>query len=317
MRHGAPALDRWSALLLLAVVGVLAFSLDGYGLRVLNIALLNALAVLGLNLAFGWAGIVHLGQAAFVGVGAYGSALLTSRLGWPMPAAILAGTLVAAALAALVSLPLTRLRGHYLALATVGLNVTLELIAKNWVSLTGGYDGIGGLPRLAGDAGGDVAERIALVTLALPVAAAAWGLARLRGSMTGRALFALRDDEVAAASSGAPPVALRVLAFALGCGMAGLAGALYAHYTGFISPTDFGIGQSILYLAMLVVGGESSIAGSLLGAVMLTFAQEWLREVWIGYMALFGALMLAVLWVAPGGLGGLLTRLVTRPGRQP
>lgn len=317
MRHGAPPLDRWAALLLLGVVGVLAFSLDGYGLRVLNIALLNALAVLGLNLAFGWAGIVHLGQAAFVGVGAYGSALLTSRLGWPMPAAILAGTLVATALAALVSLPLMRLRGHYLALATVGLNVTLELIAKNWVSLTGGYDGIGGLPRLAGDATGDAAERIALVALALPVAAAAWGLARLRNGSTGRALFALRDDEVAAASAGAPPVALRVLAFALGCGMAGLAGALYAHYTGFISPTDFGIGQSILYLAMLVVGGEGSIAGSLLGAVLLTFAQEWLREAWIGYMALFGALMLAVLWVAPGGLAGLVARLAARAGRDP
>ena len=308
MRVGTPTLDRWAALILLGVVGVLAWSLDGYGLRVLNIALLNALAVLGLNVAFGWCGIVHLGQAAFVGLGAYGSALLASRLGWPMPAAILAGTVAATLLAAVVSLLLTRLRGHYLALATVGLNVTLELVTKNWVSLTGGYDGIGGLPRLAGDATGDAAERVALVALALPVAAAAWGLARLRASVTGRALLALRDDEIAAASVGAPPVLLRVLAFSVGCGLAGLAGALYAHYSGFISPTDFGIGQSILYLAMLVVGGEGSIAGGLLGAVLLTFAQEWLRELWLGYMALFGALMLLVLWVAPGGMAGLFAR---------
>lgn len=291
---------------------MLAWTLDGYGLRVLNIALLNALAVLGLNLAFGWCGIVHLGQAAFVGLGAYGSALCTSRLGWPMPVAILAGTLVATLLAAMVSLPLTRLRGHYLALATVGLNVTLELVAKNWVAVTGGYDGIGGLPRLAGETTGDLAERIALVALALPVAIVAWGLARLRASATGRALLALRDDEVAAASAGASPVVLRALAFAIGCGLAGLAGALYAHYSGFISPTDFGIGQSILYLAMLVVGGEGSIAGALLGAVLLTFAQEWLRELWLGYMALFGALMLLVLWIAPGGIAGLLARFGTR-----
>ena len=171
------------AALLLASAGVL---LEGYSLRLLNLALLNVITVIGLNLAFGYCGIIHLGQAAFVGIGAYVTALATVKLGWPMAISIPVAMIAAASFALLVSLPLIRLKGHYLALATVGVNVILELIAKNWVEVTNGYNGVTGIPRLTDMMPGMAPEKAFIPIVSVAALVVVWVALRLRHSHLGR-----------------------------------------------------------------------------------------------------------------------------------
>jgi|TARA_B110000438_G_C15800346_1_gene644852 branched-chain amino acid transport system permease protein len=325
-------MTRRGTWILLIGVGVLALAagliLEGYSLRVLTLGLIAALAVLGLNLIFGYCGLIHLGQAGFVGIGAYTSAILTTKAGWSMAASIPTAVAVTALAAGLISVPLLRLKGHYLALATVGVNVVLELVAKNWVELTNGYNGIAGIPRLAEAVSDSAPERtflvIATVTLLLGIGLSA----RLRDSHLGRAMIAVRDDETAAMVAGVNVVRVRVTAFVLGAVLAAVSGVLFAHYTGFISPTDFGVPISILYLVMIIVGGEASIGGVVAGAVVMTFLPELLRDaaerlVAIGlsdgglivrlldegYLAVYGLITLLVLVFMPKGLAGLVHRL--------
>ncbi len=288
----------------LAVIG-LAAMLDPYSQRVLTLAMLNAITVLGLNIVFGYCGLIHLGQAAFVGLGAYGSALLSIRLGLPPVVTIPLAAVITALAAALISLPILRLRSHYLALATVGIGVSLEIVFKNWTPVTGGYDGIGEIPGLGPAL---LATAIIAAVLALMVAA---GFA-LRAHRFGRAMIAIRDDELAAEASGVPVTAIKVAAFALGCGLAALSGALYAHYAGFISPSDFSIPISILLLVMLIVGGEGRIYGVLLGATVLTVLPELLRDLGSLYLAVFGLIALLVLIFMPQGIAGRLKSLFAR-----
>jgi branched-chain amino acid transport system permease protein len=297
----------WYALGALAVLA-LAFALQGYSLRILNLALINVLAVIGLNIVFGYCGLIHLGQAAFIGIGAYVSALLSVKLGWTPLVTIPVAVMAAGGFAALVSAPLLRLKGHYLALATVGVNITLELIAKNWVGLTGGYDGVSGIPRLAGDVLPIAPERGFAVLVGAIVLATVFLAVRLRESHWGRAMIAVRDDEIAASAGGVDVVRVKIVAFTLGSALGGLAGALYAHYASFISPTDFSVLQSITLLVMLIVGGEGSIIGAVIGALVITALPEALRFVGTWYFAIFGVLTLLVLVLMPKGIAGLFTR---------
>lgn len=318
--------------MIIAVVALLALVaglvLDGYSLRVLTLGLIAALAVLGLNLVYGYCGLIHLGQAGFVGLGAYTSAILTTKAGWSMGLSIPAAILLTAIFAGLIAVPLLRLKGHYLALATVGVNVVLELVAKNWVELTNGYNGITGIPRLA-EAVTDVSPELTFLFIATIVLLIGIALsARLRESHLGRAMIAVRDNEIAASVSGVNVVRVRVTAFVIGAVFAAVSGTLFAHYTGFISPTDFGVPISILYLVMIIVGGEASIAGVVAGAVIMTFLPELLRDaaerlVAIGlsdgglivrlldegYLAVYGLITLIVLVFMPKGLAGLVRRL--------
>jgi branched-chain amino acid transport system permease protein len=316
-----------------AALAILGATLDGYALRLLTLALLNVVTVVGLNFAFGYCGIIHLGQAAFVGIGAYFTALLTTKLGWPMALTIPAGVLAAGLFAVLVSVPLVRLKGHYLALATVGVNVILELIARNWVEVTNGFNGVTGIPRLADALMPSAPEHAFLAIAGAAALAAVWLALRVRDSHLGRAMIAVRDDETAAATCGIDATRTKVIAFTLSAVFAGLSGALFAHYTGFISPTDFAVAQSILVLVMLVIGGEGRIMGAVIGATALTFLPEVLRDLQAayvgaggserdliarllkdGYLAVYGLITLAVLMLLPRGLAGLAARLGKTPG---
>ena len=300
------------AALLLASAGVL---LEGYSLRLLNLALLNVITVIGLNLAFGYCGIIHLGQAAFVGIGAYVTALATVKLGWPMAISIPVAMIAAASFALLVSLPLIRLKGHYLALATVGVNVT------------NGYNGVTGIPRLTDMMPGMAPEKAFIPIVSVAALVVVWIALRLRHSHLGRAMIAVRDDETAALTIGIDVGRVKVIAFTLSAVIGALSGTLYAHYTGFISPSDFAVSQSILFLMMLVVGGEASVIGAILGAIALTFLPELLRDLAAGYVAaggsekdliarllkdgylvFYGLITLIVLMALPKGLAGLLQR---------
>lgn len=307
---------RRSPLLLAAAIFAVGLALSvvlsEYNLRLLNLSVITAIAVIGFNFAFGLAGLISLGHAAFVGMGAYTVAILTTAAGWSPWAAIpmaVAGTVL---FSALIGYPLLRLKGHYLALATLGLNVSFFIITANWLSLTGGTNGIPGIPqlRLHGYfiSGERYFLRFGLIFLAA-VAAAALAFQRSRH---GRAMIAARDDEIAAAMSGIDVTRVRVAAFALSAACAAVAGALFAEHVRFIAPEDFGYVHSITYLAMLIVGGEGSVVGAILGAVLLTFLPEWLRFLGNAYLAFFAAMMLAILIFLPRGLVSLFGRRAPR-----
>ena len=300
-------MTRRVPLILLAAGLVLAAPalVSAYSLRVLDLAVISAIAVLGLVFAFGWAGLIHLAQAAFVGVGAYTAALLTTRAGLSFWSALPAAILLGAALSLVVGWPMLRLRGHYLALATVGLNVTMEIVTKNWVGLTGGDDGISGIPGVT-FGGFAFASDTRFYYLALAFLLAA-GLiaAAIRASRFGREMVAVRDDELACGASGVNVVRTKLLAFTL-CGAYGaVSGVLYAHYSNYIAPSDFDGVRAITLLVMLIVGGEVSILGAVAGCVLIGFAPEWLRFVGQAYLTVFGAGIILVLVLMPGGLAGL------------
>lgn len=290
-------------LLLIAAV-VAPFLVSDYNLRILVLSLQTAIAVIGLSMAFGWSGLIQLGQAAFMGVGAYASAVTAMRFGvdfWiAMPLAVLASGLVAL----LIAVPMLRLRGHYLALATVGFNVTMEIITKNWKDVTGGYDGISGIPGIGvfGHAV-DTDRGYYFVSLCFLLVVAAF-VALLRHSRYGRAMIAVRDDEIASGTSSVPVVRTKVMAFVISSALAGLSGSLYAHYSHYVAPADFDMWRSITVLVMLIVGGEMSIVGAILGTVLLSFAPEWLRIFGDAYMAMFGIGVLLVLIFMPDGIAG-------------
>jgi len=204
----------------------------------------------------------------------------------------------------------------------------IELIAKNWIELTNGYNGITGIPRLTEELSSAAPERTFLFIITGTLLVGIGLSARLRESRLGRAMIAVRDDETAAQVSGVNVVQVRIIAFVMGAIFAAVSGVLFAHYTGFISPTDFGVPISILYLVMIIVGGESSIGGVIAGAVIITFLPELLRDaaerlVTVGlsesglivrlldegYLAFYGLITLLVLVFMPKGIAGLLHRL--------
>lgn len=288
----------------LAILGIATFLTD-YDLRLAILAILAAISVIGLYFAFGLAGMIHLAQGAFVGIGAYFSAVLVLRTGLSPWITVPIATAATALISALLAYPMHRTKSHYLALTTVGFNVSFEVIIRNWISVTGGYDGIGGIPLLRiGTSLRSELEFFYIAVAALIVCALIASL--LRASHIGRAMVAVRDDELAAAASGINVARAKTMAFVICSGYGGLSGALYAHYSGFISPDDFSLGRSIILLSMLIVGGEFSILGAIVGAVVLSYLPEWLRFVGGGYMAVFGLLMLGVLIVMPNGIVGSL-----------
>jgi branched-chain amino acid transport system permease protein len=295
-----------------AVALVIPHLLSAYDLRLLVLGLISAIAVIGLSVAFGWAGLIQIGHAALIGVGAYTTALLSLRLGFgfwtALPIAIVVTGLVSFALA----LPLLRLKGHYLALATVGLNVTLEIVTKNWSGLTGGYDGLSGIPPI-GLFGIQLETDLEYYYLVLAfLAATTLFAASLRASYLGRALIAVRDDELASGTSSVPVVRMKILAFVISGCLAAISGCLYAHYARYIAPQDFDLLRSVTLLVMLIAGGDTSVLGAIAGAIVLTFAPEWLRFLGDAYLAVFGVAVVLILVLMPGGMAQQVRRLVRR-----
>lgn len=294
---------------ILVIGGALSLVLSDYSLRLMNLAVASAVAVIGLNFAFGYAGLISLGHSAFAGLSAYCVAILTTKLGWSPWAAMPIAIVFTALSAALIGYPLLRLKGHYLALATLGFNVSFTIVAINWLDLTGGTNGIAGIPHLS-IAGYELSDErsflwFALTSLTLVAAAAA----AIHHSRHGRAMIAVRDDEIAAAMAGIDVTGVKVAAFTLAGTCAAIAGCLFATHIRFVAPEDFNYAHSITYLAMLIVGGEGTIAGAIIGAVVLTFLPEWLRVLGDAYLLFFGLMMLVILVFLPTGIVGLVKRI--------
>ena len=252
--------------------------MEAYLVAMLVFAGFYALMALGLNVIWGLTGMVNLGLVGFVGLGAYASALLTTKLALPMPAGWAAGAVVAAAAGAIMALIVARLRGDYLAIVTLGFAEVIRLVASNEIWLTNGTDGISGIP---GPWRGEVSpQEFNLIYLAIVWSAVIIGfllLSRASHSPFGRVLRAIREDEDVAAVAGKPVLWFKVRAFTLGAAVLGIAGALYAHYNAFIAPEGFAPLLTIYIVLALTAGGVGSMRGAVLGALFLITLIEGTR----------------------------------------
>jgi branched-chain amino acid transport system permease protein len=314
-------LRRFANPWLLFVIGVILLrftAANNYYFTLLNIIGIHAILVVGLNLLLGYAGQISLGHAAFFGLGAYTSGILTATCGVNPWLALPAGLVVAGAAAFLVGVPALKLRGYYLAMATLGFGIIVYIIFNQTQELTGGPSGLSGIPSLS-LAGFplDSPDRLFLLIWAL-LGVILLLSANLVDSRLGRALRALHDSEAAAQSLGVNTARAKMIIFVWSALYAALAGSLYAHTLNFIAPTSFGFMFSIKLVTMVVVGGMASIWGSLLGATVLTVLPELLVVFHDYEIIIFGGILMVVMIFLPRGLvRGILDLWELRRYRKP
>jgi len=304
---------RLGTLLFVAVVAALPWVLgNDYYVNVLVFVGINSLLAVGLTLLMGCAGQVSLGHAAFFGLGAYTSGILTAKYGWnPWPAMVVALALVSA-VAWVVGGPTLRLRGHYLAMATLGFGVIVALVLVEALPLTGGSSGLVGIPKLSiGGFALDSNRRFYYVAWAFALLAVV--LSRnIVNSRVGRALRAIHGSEVAANTLGVNTPQYKLQVFVLAAAFGALAGSLRAHFVNFLSPQPFGWHTSVALVVMVVVGGMGNVWGAIVGAAAVTIVQEALRAFKDYDILVFGLLLILVMMFVPGGLVGALERLLAR-----
>jgi branched-chain amino acid transport system permease protein len=277
---------------------------NSYWIHVFGLAAISAILAMGLQLLVGMAGLLSLGQAAFYGIGAYTSAIATVRYGVPFAAAfLLAG--VAAAVASLLLIPIVRLKGPSLAVATLGFGIIVHLVLLNEDDLTGGSIGMMAIPR-PGIAGYTLESERGMYYLAALVALAVFlALQRVQHSRLGRALQAISQDEDAARASGIAIMRTKSKCFLVAAFTAGLAGSLYAHSEGYLSPDDFDFTKSIDILIMVVVGGLGSLPGAVAGAALLVVSNEFLRVSGEFREIIIGVAVIVLMGIRRRGLAGL------------
>lgn len=279
-----------------------------YGTYVLSLWLVMSIGVMGLNLTLGYAGQTSLAQAAFMGLGAYTTAILTTKYGVSWYAAFALSGLLTFAVGLLLGFPALRVRTHYLAFVTLAFSTLIWLVLRNEQWLTGGVFGISNInrPNFFGIKLFDALEFhrfVVVVTLILSLKL--WWLIR---SPWGRAFTALRENPVRAASLGIDTRAYTLLAFAIGSAYGGFAGALYAPLVEFIDPSPFSLSQSLFLLLMVVAGGAGYLFGPFVGALLGVVLPEWLRFAGSLYLIIFAAIVLALLVICPQGVSGLIER---------
>jgi branched-chain amino acid transport system permease protein len=286
----------------LSVFALPLFLRNNYHLMVLNISALNILVVIGLNLLMGFAGQISLGHAAFFGLGAYLSGILTATFGFPIWPTILLAMAITAGVAFGIGVPTLKLEGHYLVMATLGFNVIVYIVMLQLEPLTGGPSGFSGIPRpeLSGFIfDSDRKYYYLLWTVSLGALLLSLNLIHSR---VGRAMAALRQNEIAARCAGIDTEMYKVKIFVLSASMASLAGSLYAHYLTFISPGTFSFFYSLQVVTMVLVGGIGSLWGSVLGALLLTILPEALHAVKEYNVLVYGLILMGVLVFFPHGL---------------
>ncbi|HZE46211.1 MAG TPA: ATP-binding cassette domain-containing protein, partial [Xanthobacteraceae bacterium] len=277
----------------------------GYYGYLLGTLATTALAGIGLNILLGLSGEVSLGQGGFLALGAYGVAILTTKGGLNFAEALPLAVLLVAVIAAALSIPALRVTGPYLAMVTIAFGFIVESVSIEWRDLTGGASGLAGIPAPFGT-GGTALLACGFCALALI------GFQMFARSPLGLAMQATASAPAAARSIGISPLPVRTVAFVLAAAMAGLAGGLQAALTGFIAPSSFPFSLSILFLLVVVVGGAGRTLGPLIGSAIVVLLPEALSALAEYRLLVFGAGLLIVLWLAPGGIAGALARLVAR-----
>ncbi|MDY0040390.1 MAG: branched-chain amino acid ABC transporter permease [Desulforhabdus sp.] len=306
--------DRWIFLVLICLIAVFPWLAQNIGaishyVELMIFAGMFSLVCLGLSLLMGYAGQISMAQAAFFGIGAYSSGILTAHFGWNPWLAMPVGASTAAAVAWLVGIPALRLKGHYLAMATLGFGVIVHIIFNEEVDWTGGPSGMVDIPGLS-IAGWKITSEMQWYYLV-------WGVVlvvllfsfHLLHSRVGRALRAIHEEEVAAEAMGVPTFRYKVQIFIFGAVTAAIAGSLYTHYVTFLSPSSFNLMWSIRFVLMVMAGGMQSLWGALLGTVLLTFVgNEWLQVFADFEVVVYGAILLVVALFLPQGLISLFHR---------
>jgi len=288
-----------------------------YWHNLMVLAVVYAIATLGLNFTLGLTGQLSLAQAAFWGIGAYTSALITVRYEVPFWIGLPAAAAVAALFGVMLGFPSFKLSGHYLAMTTIGFGIIVRLVLQNWQELTGGADGIGGIPAPSLgvlDVDNNFKYYYFALAFLLILALVAY---KIQHSRAGRAFQAIRENEMAAEATGVNTNRYKLIAFLFSALYGGIAGSLYAHSAGYISPDTFSFDQSVVFMVMLVLGGSGSIPGTLIGATLLTFLPEWLRFLKSSYMAVYGAGVMFMMIFFPTGLWGLLEMIYGKLTRRP
>lgn len=312
--------------LFLAIILLTPFIIrNDYYIGILVFAAFNCLACIGLCLLMGYAGQISLGHAAFVGIGAYTSGYLTVRMGWSPWIAMGCGVLISVVIALIIGIPALRLKGHYLAMATLGFGSILHIVAVAAVNVTGGPAGLNDIPQL-NLFGIALNDDFRFYFFSWSIVAVGLYLAlNLIQSRVGRGLMAIHGSEDAAGSLGINTANYKIQIFLLSAAYSSVAGSLYAYYVNYIDPGPFDVGHSVLLVTMVAVGGMHNIWGAIMGAVLLSllpeflsFASEYFEFIGIAYdtdydTIIYGAILLAIMLFLPEGLVDGISRAAKYP----
>jgi len=300
--------------ILLAALAMFPFLLPRIGLSyLLFIAVLgaaNVIVAVGLNLLVGYTGLISLGHAGFVAIGAYASGLLMSRLGLPWYAAWAGAAAISAAFGFLVGLPALRLTGPYLTIATLGFGIAVYQVLTNWTDLSGGRMGLPVHQLSLGIAGLTSTQQLYYVAVGAAVLLS-WIGYNLARSHIGRALVAIRDSDIAAEVTGVNLTWYKTLAFAISAAYAGVAGSIIAQALRHLEPQAFTFLESITYFAMIVIGGLGTISGSIIGAVLLTLLPHYLSGFRQWLPIIYGGAIILIMALEPHGVYGRWVRVRT------
>ena len=290
--------------IVIAVACLLIARGNGYQTFVIVTVGLTAIVGTGLNVLLGMNGQISLGHAAFYAIGAYTVGILTTAHEWSFWPALAASGVISGLAGVLLGIPALRVRGPYLAMVTIAFGFVIEQGSAEWQDLTGGWNGLAGIPdpTLFGT---DIGEKgIAYLTVALTALAIA-AFARLSNSPWGSAMRAVRDSEAASISIGLDPTLIRTTAFGISAFLAGIAGGVYASLSNFISPESFPFFQSIVFVLVVMLGGPDRVLGPLIGACVVVLLPQLLATLGQYQLLFVGALTLAVLLLAPTGIVGI------------
>jgi branched-chain amino acid transport system permease protein len=292
-----------------ALIAYALFLASPYDLRILTICGIYALLVLGFQFVFGHAGAVSLAQATFFGIGGYVTGILATRFGFPFLATFPLSIAGPALLAVIIAVPVLKLEDHYFSLATLGIGLVVLLLAIQWSDVTGGTNGLAGIPAIELP-GLTISDRRSVLWFVWAIVAAGCLIAyQITRGLHGQAYHLMRENLEAASSLGLNIAELRFGAFVLSAAYGGAAGALMAHVIHVVSPENLDLALMVMCLTMTVIGGRTRIAGAILGATLIVYLREWFRVLENYYMIAYGTVALAVLIMAPYGLVGAIERL--------
>ncbi|CAI3576259.1 branched-chain amino acid ABC transporter permease [Clostridium neonatale] len=266
--------------------------INSYYAGIINLALINIMLAVSLNLIVGFTGQLCLGHAGFMSIGAYLSAILTQKAEIPFIVSIFIGAIIACIISALIGYPTLRLTGDYFAITTLAFCEIIRIVIMN-IDFIGGARGLTGIPKKTNFT---IAFIFAVITIVI--------IYNIIHSSQGRAMLSVRENEIAAESMGINAFKYKIMAFVIGAFFAGLAGGLYAHYMGYIQPTAFDFNKSIDYLTFVVFGGMGSLSGSVIATIILTFLPELLRGFQNFRMILYPLALIMLMIFRPQGLLG-------------
>ncbi|MGD1895532.1 MAG: ATP-binding cassette domain-containing protein [Phormidesmis sp.] len=278
-----------------------------YYLFVLGMVAVTTIVSVGLNILAGLSGQISIGHAGFFAIGAYAGSLLMLRAEWHFGAALALAALTAAGTGVALSGPALQVSGPYLAMVTIAFGIIVERVLIEWVSLTGGFGGLSGIPKPAVLGLQPVLRESVLFVIVLAFLSVV-SFALLKRHPWGKAFQAVRDDAIAAAAVGLNPLYVRVMAFAVSAALTGIAGVFFAVIVGFVSPDSFTFHRSILFLLAVILGGLGTAEGAFIGALILIILPEFLHDFADYQLLVFGSLLLLTLRLAPDGIMSLFRR---------